>query len=463
MTNPFKNVLLFSFLFLMIFPLSAQETILSSEFKDSTIQKLNHLMIELYVFPEVAEQTAKHLNKQLASGHFNQFTTMETFAEALTTEVQSVNKDKHMRVWLAQPRKALENTPERLFEERAHHIAYDRSNAGGFREAKIMEGNVGYFDLRNFTHVGLAGEFADSVMKLLSGADAIIIDLRNNGGGSPDMVQYLCSYFFAEKVHLNSLYFRQGDRTIDFWTLDEVGGTKMPDVPLFVLTSDQTFSGAEEFSYNMQTQKRATLVGQTTRGGANPGGTRPINEKLTVFIPMGRAINPVTKTNWEGTGVVPEVVTSPEETMDKAYELAKTAAEEYRTGNQEVQEAYALELIREMDAIDAATGSEEVYQMLKRFLDERFLDEATINYLGYEYLNSFNRPQLAEAIMRANTLFFPTSPNTHDSYGEALAANGKLEASIASYQQAVDVAKAQNDPGVEFYQANMEKVKAKME
>jgi hypothetical protein len=368
-----------------------------------------------------------------------------------------------MRIWLTKPSKAKENTPERFFEERQNNLNYIRTNAGGFKEAKIMEGNVGYFDLRNFAPAYLAAEFADSYMKLLSGADAIIVDMRKNGGGSPDMVQYLCSYFFDKKVHLNSLYFRQGDRTIDFWTLDEVGGSRMPDVPLFVLTSEKTFSGAEEFSYNMQTQKRATLVGQTTGGGANPGGTRPINEALTVFIPMGKAINPITKTNWEGVGVVPEVMTSPEETMDKAYELAKAAAEEYRTRGQQEQEAMGLELIKQLNALDPATEFDVVLQSLKHYLGEGFVDENLINNLGYEYLNSFNEPLLAEAILRANSLFFPDSPNVHDSYGEALAENDKLKASVASYQKAVEVAKAQNDPRVDFYQQNLEKVKAKMD
>jgi hypothetical protein len=450
-------------LFLACCSLTAQEAVPTPEFKEATVRDLNQLMIDLYIFPEVGKQTAAHLDKQLASGHFDQFETMEAFAEALTAEVRSISKDKHMLIWPNKPKKAQENTPERFFEERQNRMDYMRNNAGGFKEAKIMEGNVGYFDLRNFSQVQLAAAFADGVMKLLSGTDAIIIDMRKNGGGSPDMVQYLCSYFFDEKVHLNSLYFREGDRTTDFWSLDEVGGTKLPDLPLFVMTSDQTFSGAEEFSYNMQTQKRATLVGQTTRGGANPGRSQPINEKLTVFIPMGKAVNPITKTNWEGVGVVPEVQVSPEETMDRAYELAKAAAEAYRTKNQQAQQAMGLALVKQLDELDPITESEVVYQKLKHALGEGFLTESLINNLGYEYLNSFKKPLIAEAMLRANALFFPESANAHDSYGEALAVNGKLKASVASYQRAVDVAKSQNDPGVDFYQGNLDKVKAKMD
>ena len=105
----------------------------------------------------------------------------------------------------------------------------------------------------------------------------------------------------------------------------------MHDIPLFIITSERTFSAAEEFSYNMQTQNRATLVGQTTGGGANPGGSRRINDNLSVFIPTGKAINPITKTNWEGVGVIPEEETSVEDAYDKALDLAQEAAEAYRT------------------------------------------------------------------------------------------------------------------------------------
>ena len=144
------------------------------------------------------------------------------------------------------------------------------------------------------------------------------------------MVQYICSYFFGEKTHLNSLYWRKGDRTQEFWTLDELPSERMPDVPLFVLTSKYTFSGAEEFAYNFKTRKRATIVGESTGGGANPGGTIEINELFSINVPTGRAINPVTQTNWEGTGVTPDVKTIASNALNKAHLLAKSSAENHR-------------------------------------------------------------------------------------------------------------------------------------
>jgi C-terminal processing protease CtpA/Prc len=150
--------------------------------------------------------------------------------------------------------------------------------------------------------------------------------VRRNGGGSPHTVAMLSSYLFDQPTHLNSLYWRERDRTDEFWTTREVRGKRFGQgKPVYVLTSRQTFSGAEEFSYNLKALKRATLVGETTGGGAHPGGVRRVHELFTVFVPTGRAINPVTRTNWEGTGVVPDVAVPADEALHRARELAAKA------------------------------------------------------------------------------------------------------------------------------------------
>src|SRR5262249_22574655 len=123
-------------------------------------------------------------------------------------------------------------------------------------------------------------------------------------------------------VHLNSLYWRKGDRTEEFWTRKALDGKRYTGKPVYVLTSARTFSGAEEFAYNLQSRKRATIVGETTGGGAHPGGVRPINDHFAMFVPTGRAINPVTGTNWEGTGVKPDVAVRADEALETAHALA---------------------------------------------------------------------------------------------------------------------------------------------
>lgn len=457
-----KNTFFICLLMGFCFMLQAQQEVLSPAFKTTAIGDLSKLMNDYYVFPEVAQKTSKHLNQKLKAGYFDSFTTLESFAKALTEEVQAINKDKHMQISPTPPRQARDNSLERMFEDNRHELSYLRNNTGGFKEAKKLEGNVGYFDLRNFAPLRIAADYADSFMQLLSTSDAIIIDLRKNGGGDPATVQYLCSYFFNKKVHLNSLYFREGDRTEEFWTLDEVNGEKMPDIPLFVLTSERTFSGAEEFSYNMQTQKRATLIGQTTGGGANPGRGMLINEKLFVFIPTGKAINPITKTNWEGVGVIPEVKTSPEETFAKAHELAKAAAEKYKEEIAQKQKILSDNLIKSLESFDAKTGTQTVYEKLKKCQQAGLLEEGRINMLGYDYLMNYQKPIVAEAIFKANTMLFPESANVYDSYAEALAMNGKLKEAANNYQKAVDIASATNNRDLQLFMENLKKVKARM-
>ncbi len=441
---------------------TAQELSLTEKYKEQAIQHLSRLMNDFYVFPEVAKKTEEHLLAQWEAGHFDQFTDDESFAAALTTSVQEINHDKHMRIRVNPPYEAQPNTPERRIEERLDRMERSRRGSYGFNNVEILEGNVGYLDLRGFAGLENAQASADAAMQLMARTDAVIFDLSKNGGGSPRMVQYLCSYFFDQKVHLNSLYWRQGDETEEFWSLEEVGGTKMPEVPLFIITSDRTFSGAEEFSYNMQTQKRATLVGQTTGGGANPGGTRRINDNLNVFIPVGRAINPITKTNWEGVGVVPEIVTTPEEALAKTHELAQAAAEAYRAETKEKYQQLFADLNSKLDHYTAGQSEEEILEQLTICREVGLLGEGDINIMGYEYLLEYKKPLIAESIFRANTLLHPNSANVFDSYGEALMMRGDLAASVENYQRAVDIAKENQDRDLELFEKNLANVKQQL-
>jgi len=273
------------------------------------IDRINDLITANYVFPDVAEKTAQHLQQRLEEGAFASITSYDELAEKLTAEVQSVNHDKHMRITAI-------NRPGFSMPS-----GLNRETDGGFGKMEILDGNIGYIEMFGFFNVKEGAPVADRIMKEMEQTVAIIIDLRKNGGGSPEMVQYLCSYFFDEKIHLNSLYWRRGDHIQEFWTLEEINGKKRPDVPLYILTSSYTFSGAEEFCYNMKTRNRATIIGEVTGGGANPGEVMRINDELRIFIPTGRAINPVTKTNWEGTGVQPDVEISSDEALEKALDL----------------------------------------------------------------------------------------------------------------------------------------------
>lgn len=452
-----KCIFLFLTLSLCNICIYSQDSVLSIEYKKEVINTLSDLMNDKYVFPDIAKKTEEHIKEQFKKGHFDQFTSNESFATALTQSVQSINNDKHMKIMSQPPYEAPAMTPERLIEEKIFNLKRKKEYNAGFHNVKVLEGNIGYLDLRGFTYFKEGKVIADAYMKLIRNTDAVIIDLSKNGGGDPEMVQYLCSYFFKGDIHLNSLYFREGDRTIDFHTLDKVDGKKMIDVPLFVITSERTFSGAEEFSYNMQTQKRATIIGQTTGGGANPGGTVPINGFLSVFIPTGKAINPITKTNWEGVGVVPEIKVSKDESYNRAHELAKEGADQFREKLKELYTNTFINLLSKLEKYDEVNSEKNILATLKDCKEKGLIEEWEINALGYQYMMEHKKTKIAVCIFKSNTILHPQSANGFDSYAEGLMNLGSYDESIKNYKKAVELAKTDNSPDLSVYQENLKK------
>lgn len=289
---------------------------LEPEALESLIEGLAKTIEDNYVFEDIAKQIGAKLRENMWEGRY-EVKSLGHLAGLLTTDLRSVNNDLHLGV-----RVIPEDSPSRgegdAEEARRQRLERARRSNYGFAKVEILEGNVGYLDLRGFSSPDIAGDTAVAAMAFLANSDAVIIDLRRNGGGDPSMVQLLTSYFFAEPTHLNSFQWRGEETITQFWTLPHVPGKKMVDVPLFVLTSARTFSAAEEFTYNLRNLERATIVGETTGGGAHPGGTHRVDGLLSVFIPGGRAINPISGTNWEGTGVEPHVAVPADKALDEA-------------------------------------------------------------------------------------------------------------------------------------------------
>ncbi len=288
------------------------------------IESISKRLNEAYVFPEVAKKMDTSLRERVAKKEYDQITSSRTFAETLTKDLQAVSKDKHLRVrYSHEPLPVRQPRREPSAEEREEQRREMSWMNHGFNKVERLPGNIGYIEFRGFFDPELGAATLAAAMNFVSTTDALIIDLRKNGGGSPEMVALVCSYLFgADPVHLNDLYWREGDRTDEFWTRKEVAGKRYLNKDVYVLTSKRTFSGAEEFTYNLKNLKRATIIGETTGGGAHPGGGFRINEHFNVFVPTGRAISPITKTNWEGTGVKPDI----EVPADQALLVARLTA-----------------------------------------------------------------------------------------------------------------------------------------
>lgn len=315
---------------------------------DAILKELN----DRYVFPEVAKQIETNMRQRIANKEYDSVTSAEEFAKKLTEDLQSVSRDKHMRVrYSSQPIPVRQPRSEPTAEERTRFENDMKRINFAFEKVERLPGNIGYIKFNNFFAPELGAETVAAAMNFVSNTDALIFDLRENGGGDPEMVALICSYLFGDKpVHLNSLYWREGNRTDDFFTKPTVLGKKYLDKDVYILTAQRTFSAAEEFTNNLKVLKRATIVGETTGGGANPGGVFRVHDHFGIFVPTGKAVNPITKTNWEGTGVEPDVKVSKEMALKTAYltalnkSLEKTKDEDFKRGLKDVIEKTQKEL-----------------------------------------------------------------------------------------------------------------------
>ncbi len=294
-------------------PVKAQERQagVSENEKKAAIDSIARLLNDQYIYPEVATKIINGIHDNYTKGAYKSITDPIDFANKLTEDIVSISNDKHFHIlydpeWIADSKKAL--TKKDSIELNAKDFPDARRANFGFKEVKILEGNIGYLKLTNFWDPLYGGETAVAAMNFLSNTDAMIIDLRDNGGGYGEMVQLLSSYFFdASPVLLVEMYNRKLNKTTQDYTLPYVTGKRRPDVDLYILTNNKTFSAAESFTYFFKNRKRATIIGETTGGGAHAVDHIAATDKFSLFLPNMRPIDPVTKTNWEATGIKPDV------------------------------------------------------------------------------------------------------------------------------------------------------------
>jgi len=286
------------------------------------VNQVRALVEAHYVFPEVAAKVSGVLAAGLAGGRYP--ADPPALAEAVTADLQSVNGDKHLR--LKYHEEAIPpRTPGDDAEEYAAMARWADQTCGGVACAQRLAGNVGYLDLQPVLFPAvLCGEVITAAMSLLATADALIIDLRNCLGGEPGMVAFFISYLWdRDPAQLSGFRDRQDNLLRQTWTLPYVPGRRFgKDKPVYVLTSATTFSGGEQLSYDLQQLGRAAIVGETTRGGANPREGFRVHPHLEATISVAAAVSPKTGGNWEGTGVVPDIQATADRARETAYERA---------------------------------------------------------------------------------------------------------------------------------------------
>lgn len=320
----------------------------------TALERVAALIESKYVYKDKAAAIAAELRGLSSDPELAGARDRSTWAAILTRRLDA--HDVHFEVsWTApgpgQPQAAPQAPPSP--EARDREMAADNY---GFKDVEQLPGNIGYIRLDSFAsfdrtltgdRTPAARRTAEAALRLVGNTDAVIFDLRHNGGGSPDTIDLLLSAFFGDTpVLLNSFYVREGDRKIDFTTLGNYAGPRRPAVPVFVLISGRTASAAEEFAYDVQTQKRGVIVGEVSAGGANPGRSFDAGDGFEVFVSTGAAVNPITRTNWEGVGVKPDVEVPAAEALTRAHTLALEAVLKAKASTSPVEARWSLERLK---------------------------------------------------------------------------------------------------------------------
>ena len=304
---------------------------------------------ENYVFPDMATAMSEKIRLFQRQKKYDTITDGHKLAQQLTQDLQSVSKDRHINVHYSEKPISADLKPMELPEsEKEGYHQYLKNDNYGIGKVDILKGNIGYIDFKYLSAPEFAGHTYAAMMNYISHTEALILDLRNcRGSTSPDAIPFLLSYFFEKPVHLNDLHWRKGNEIHQSWTYAYVPGKKYTRQSIYVLTSAATFSGAEEMAYDLQNLKRAVIMGEVTGGGANPGGETYITQHFSMFVPVGQAINPITKTNWEGVGVKPDSLMNARIALHRAR-LAATRQVMVNT-NDEGWKGYLQQVIHEIE------------------------------------------------------------------------------------------------------------------
>jgi hypothetical protein len=306
-----------------------REANLSEINKKEIIDSLTKKLKEFYIRPNAIGEINTKLNENYKKGNYKNISNPNQYASALTTDLLEISKDLHFSVmynqqWVNDQLKNKDAELQKIIK--AQELVKAKKNNFGFRQAQILEGNIGYLEFSYFHDPAEGSETAASLMQFLSNSDALIIDLRKNNGGAMEMAQFISSYFFSNKeMPLYKYYYYESERKRvdrEMWLLPSVPGKRLDDIDIYILTSGATFSAAEWMSYSLQNLKRVTIVGEQTAGGAHPIDRKILTQGFSINIPFGEVKDPITQLDFEGKGVTPDVLSKSGDALNTAHLLA---------------------------------------------------------------------------------------------------------------------------------------------
>ncbi len=293
----------------------------------------------VYVIGEAADRIVAGLRSNLEAGDYDELTDPVEFAQRLQTDAQAINHDGHFRLRALPPLDPEFASQKEDPRETERQDRRRRDRNYGFKTVEILAGGVGYLRFDSFGRGDEAFEAAAAAMNFMANSNAVIIDLRQNQGGSAAMIRFISGYLFEENTHLISWYERVTDRTIQSYSPDYVPGRRLIEQTVYVLTSDRTFSAAEEFTFDLQNHERAIVVGDTTGGGGHTVAAYFFDFeefRINMRLPDSRAFNPENNEGWEGVGIIPDISVPVDQALDTAHEdalkklIADEQDEEYR-------------------------------------------------------------------------------------------------------------------------------------
>lgn len=294
-----------------------QDPAMDNSAKAEVIDSVLNAFMTHYVYPDTAKELNKVIRDKFKKGEYDEIGDLRGLASRLTRDLMGVSGDMHIRVSVMSPDDFSPAIGDTITQDKIARKARENFD---FKKVEWLPGNIGYIRFDLFDDPVYAGPTAVAAMNFLENCGAIIMDLRNNHGGEEKMVRLLASYFFKEPMQINSLYFTETDSLEQSWTYAYVPGKKMINADLYILTSRNTASGAEAFTYGLKNAGRAKVVGESTAGAAHWADYYDFpNLQIRAKLPIARPINPVTKTSWEKVGVKPDIDTPASDALKIAY------------------------------------------------------------------------------------------------------------------------------------------------